>query len=84
METKKTWEIGSLRAYPIVQAFALPLEKDKQRSACPRRDDIYTPRHRLSLTPDAWTYGSTAYPLPEYTYAKDMFPHERGYTLLYI
>ena len=27
----------SLRAYPWFQAFALPLEKDKQRKACPRR-----------------------------------------------
>ena len=31
----------SLRAYPNNQAFALPLEKDKQRKACPRQV-IYT------------------------------------------
>jgi len=37
METKKTWEYVSLRAYPINQALALPLHKDKQRKACPRR-----------------------------------------------
>ena len=31
METKKTWEYVSLRAYPYYQALALPLLKDKQR-----------------------------------------------------
>ena len=31
METKKTWEYVSLRAYPNYQAFALPLYEDKQR-----------------------------------------------------
>jgi len=30
-----------LRAYPITQALALPLGKDKQRKACPRQV-IYT------------------------------------------
>ena len=30
-----------LRAYPWSQAFALPLGKDKQRKACPRRVNIY-------------------------------------------
>ena len=34
---KKTWEYVSLRAYPFNQAPALPLLKDKQRKACPRR-----------------------------------------------
>ena len=48
METKKTWECVSSRAYPNTQAFALPLSKDKQRQACPRRDNIYTPRRRTS------------------------------------
>ena len=37
METKKTWEYVSSRAYPIAQALALPLLKDKQRQACPRQ-----------------------------------------------
>ena len=37
METKKTWEYVSIRAYPIAQALALPLLKDKQRKACPRQ-----------------------------------------------
>ena len=37
METKKTWENVSIRAYPYNQALALPLEKDKQRKACPRQ-----------------------------------------------
>ena len=48
METKKTWESCLSRAYPCCQALALPLKKDKQRQACPRRDNIYTPRHRTS------------------------------------
>ena len=37
METKKTWEYVSIRAYPKDQAFALPPSKDKQRKACPRQ-----------------------------------------------
>ena len=37
METKKTWECVSSRAYPCSQAFALPLNEDKQRQACPRQ-----------------------------------------------
>ena len=41
METKKTWEYVSLRAYPITQALALPPDKDKQLEACPRQS-IYT------------------------------------------
>ena len=40
METKKTWEYVSHRAYPYHQAFALPLHEDKQLKACPRRDNI--------------------------------------------
>ena len=36
----------SLRAYPNYQALALPLDKDKQRKACPRhRIYIDTLRH---------------------------------------
>ena len=48
METKKDVGEMSLRAYPWFQAFALPLEKDKQRKACPRQV-IYT----YTLPPDA-------------------------------
>ena len=49
METKKTWEYVSTRAYPKDQAFALPLCEDKQRQACPRqRWYINTPRRRIS------------------------------------
>ena len=31
-----------LRAYPNTQALALPLDKDKQRKACPRRAISHT------------------------------------------
>ena len=38
METKKDVGVMSLSGtYPNTQAFALPLSKDKQRKACPRR-----------------------------------------------
>ena len=36
-DTKKDVGVKFLRAYPIAQALALPLGKDKQRKACPRR-----------------------------------------------
>ena len=41
METKKTWEYVSLRAYPNTQAFALPLSKDKQRKPAHASDYIH-------------------------------------------
>ena len=37
MGTKKDVGVKFLRAYPITQALALPLGKDKQRKARPRR-----------------------------------------------
>ena len=37
MGTKKDVGVKFLRAYPNVQALALPPDKDKQRKACPRR-----------------------------------------------
>ena len=50
----------SLRAYPCSQALALPLDKDKQRKACPRRV-IYinpirpdNPRHIYTKTHSTW------------------------------
>ena len=43
---KKDVGVMSLRAYPNNQAFALPLKKDKQRKACPRRAIyMHTLRH---------------------------------------
>ena len=38
---KKTWKQVSFRAYPFVQALALPLSKDKQRKALSTPSDIY-------------------------------------------
>ena len=60
-QTQKLWKQKrrgsmSLGAYPLDQALALPLNEDKQRKACPRRDDIYThhgiahPIHLHTLT----------------------------------
>ena len=50
----------SLRAYPFIQAFALPPYKDKQRKARPRRV-IYTnplrpniPKHIYTKTHSTW------------------------------
>ena len=38
---KKDVGVCLLRAYPIAQALALPLLKDKQRKACPRQPNIH-------------------------------------------
>ena len=52
----------SLRAYPRVQALALPLDEDKQRKACPRRviyihttawASLWIRTHRHTDTPHA-------------------------------
>ena len=42
LETKKTWEKCLLRAYPIAQALALPLLKDKQLKPAHASDNIFT------------------------------------------
>ena len=69
METKKTWEYVSLRAYPYNQALALPLLKDKQRKACPRRA-IYMLTLRRCI--------------PFMIYMQKCIPTLMAYTLLYI
>ena len=46
VETKKAWEF-LLLAHPCVQAFALPLLKDKQRSQPTPSDYIYNNRYTL-------------------------------------
>jgi len=38
---KRRGSIVSFIAYPIAQALALPLHKDKQRKASPRRVDMH-------------------------------------------
>jgi hypothetical protein len=49
MEIKKDVGVKSLRAYPNYQALALPLSKDKQRKASPRRVIIRHPRRGLMM-----------------------------------
>ena len=71
---KKDVGVLSLRAYPCVQAVALPLSKDKQRRSLPTPSDIYTLRHGLP-----YEYGHTGtrihhMPTSDYIYAKRVHP----------
>ena len=86
METKKTWEYVSIRAYPCVQAFALPPVKDKQHEACPRqRLYIHTtawsiPEWRNYGTTDIWIHGL----LPSHIYTKSVHLSWGVHLIIYI
>ena len=74
IRNKKDVGVLSLRAYPCVQAVALPLSKDKQRRSLPTPSDIYTLRHGLP-----YEYGHTGtrihhMPTSDYIYAKRVHP----------
>ena len=87
METKKTWEYVSLRAYPWFQAFALPLYEDKQRKPAHASDYIYTyttawsiPEWRNERTTDIWIHGL----LPSHIYAKSVHLSWGVHLIIYI
>ena len=87
METKKTWEYVSLRAYPITQALALPPDKDKQLEACPRQR-LYIHIHYGLVNPRMTEWKNHGYMnprTPSFAYiCKERAPLKGVHLIIYI